>query len=421
MEIQKVVTGLPSKLEDLAQFVLIGRDKLAMVRAGIKALDKLDVANDVREQKKEEAQMLAEALMDAEVRIGEILLAMPKASGKNNQYVQEKVKNDTTVDFQSTPKPELKPIQTKSEAIKSLGFDNKQAERFQTLAKNKDIVEQVKQEARDNDDLATRTAVLKAVKEQEQIKNRFTGAIVKANDYSKVETAHEANQVLAKELDIHQDDIYLIANKHKLIIADAFDTQKIKDICGRIDAVITDPPYGIGYKSPSGSGETKRGDYNVIINDDKEFNPAILFEYSNKIVTWGANHYANKLPNSAGWLVWDKREGDAINNNSDCELAWSNMINSARLFHHKWNGMIKASEKNEQRLHPTQKPVKLFIWTYEIVEAGQFIIDPFAGSGSSLLACHETGRTCYLVEKDQSFAAASLQRFKAAGLEVKKI
>ena len=88
MKIERVVSGLPSKLEDLAQFVLIGRDKLAMVRAGIKALDKLDMAQEVREQKKDEAQMLAEALMDAEVRIGEILLAMPKASGKNNQYVQ---------------------------------------------------------------------------------------------------------------------------------------------------------------------------------------------------------------------------------------------------------------------------------------------------------------------------------------------
>ena len=164
MEIERVVSGLPSKLEDLAQFVLIGRDKLAMVRAGIKALDKLDMAQEVREQKKLEAQMLAEALMDAEVRIGEILLAMPKASGKNNQYVQEKVKIPTAEEFHSAPKPQPKPIETKQEAAQKLGFNKQQVERFQTLAKNKDIVEQVKQEARANDDLATRTAVLQAVK-----------------------------------------------------------------------------------------------------------------------------------------------------------------------------------------------------------------------------------------------------------------
>lgn len=176
MEIERVVSGLPSKLEDLAQFVLIGRDKLAMVRAGIKALDKLDMAQEVRQQKKEEAQMLAEALMDAEVRIGEILLAMPKASGGDRK--SEKIKIDTAVVFDNEPKPEYKPIQTKAEAIKSLGFDNKQAERFQTLAKNKDIVEQVKQEARENDDLATRTAVLQAVKAK-QVEEKKEERIVK--------------------------------------------------------------------------------------------------------------------------------------------------------------------------------------------------------------------------------------------------
>jgi DNA modification methylase len=404
--VMRVETNLPSKIEDLAQFVLVGRDKLAMVRAGIKALDKLDVAEGVRQQKKEEAQMLAEALLDAEVRIGEILAKMPKAKPG-----PEKI-SDSGVAY---------PKQTKQEAIAKLGFDKKQAERFQTLAANKEIVEQIKQEARENDDLATRTAVLQVVREKEHIKNRFSSAIETVNNYTEIETAQEANAYIAQELSVKEGDVYLIGNKHKLIIADAYDTELVKKICGKIDAVITDPPYGINYKSPSGSGETKRGDYNVIIDDDKEFNPSILFEYCNNVVTWGANHYANKLPNSAGWLIWDKRESDAINNNSDCELAWSNMINSARLFHHKWNGMIKASERNEQRIHPTQKPVKLFIWTYEITQAGKIILDPFSGSGASLLACHQTDRTCYLVEKDLSFAAASIMRFKMAGLEVKKI
>jgi site-specific DNA-methyltransferase (adenine-specific)/modification methylase len=420
-ELMNIGNTLPSKIEDLAKFVLIGRDQLNMVRAGIKALDKLDMAKDVREQKKQEAQMLAEALMDAEVRIGEILLAMPKASGKNNQYVQEKVKILSGEEFHSDPKPEPKPIETKQEAATKLGFNKQQVERFQTLAQNKDVVEQVKQEARANDDLATRTAVLKAVREQEHIKNRFSSAIDMANNYTKVETAQQANEYIAQELSVKYGDIYLIGNRHKLIISDAYDIELIKKIFGKIDAVITDPPYGINYKSPSGSGETKRGDYNIIIDDNKDFDPSILFEYSNNVVSWGANHYANKLHNSAGWLIWDKRESDAINNNSDCELAWSNMVNSARLFHHKWNGMIKASERNEQRIHPTQKPVKLFIWTYEITQAGQFILDPFSGSGASLIACHETGRTCYLVEKDLSFAAASIMRFRMAGLEVKKI
>jgi N6-adenosine-specific RNA methylase IME4 len=147
---------LPDRLEDLANFVLVGRDKLAMVRAGIRALDKLDVAEGVRKQKREEAQMLAEALLDAEVRIGEILAGMPKAKPG-----PEKISNSTVT----------YPKQTKEDAAKQLGFDKMQVSRFQTLAQNKDLVEQIKEEAREADDLPTRTAVLQAVKVREREKD----------------------------------------------------------------------------------------------------------------------------------------------------------------------------------------------------------------------------------------------------------
>lgn len=151
---------LPASLEDLAQFVLVGRDKLAMVRAGIKALDKLDVAEGVRRQKKEEAQMLAEALLDAEVRIGEILAKMPKASGKHNNRGNQ---------YQSGKSSTAGTFSTKEEAVSELGFDRKQVHRFQTLAANKDLVEEVKQAAREADDLPTRTAVLEIAKRRDRV------------------------------------------------------------------------------------------------------------------------------------------------------------------------------------------------------------------------------------------------------------
>ena len=150
---------LPSSLLDLTQFVLVGRDKLNMVRAGIRAMDKLDVAEGVRKQKKEEAQMLAEALLDAEVRIGEILEKMPKASGGDRK--SENFKSNSTVTFE-----------TKEQAIKEMKFDKMQVSRFQTLAQNKDLVEQIKQDARDTDDLPTRTSVLQAVRIRDLENNR---------------------------------------------------------------------------------------------------------------------------------------------------------------------------------------------------------------------------------------------------------
>lgn len=152
-ELSTVKTQLPTKIEDLSKFVLVGREKLVVVRAEIRAIDKLDLAKEVREQKKQEAQYLGEALLDAEARIGEMLKDIPKDNSfRGNQHIRQ---IDTGVVL---PKP-------KKEVIKDLGFDLKQAERFETLAENKPIIEQVKAEARENEDIPTRTAVLEKVKQ----------------------------------------------------------------------------------------------------------------------------------------------------------------------------------------------------------------------------------------------------------------
>jgi DNA modification methylase len=250
--------------------------------------------------------------------------------------------------------------------------------------------------------------------------NHFSQVASKIKDNDK-KTQSEINVIKAKEFNVNMYDVYLINDKHKLIVADSFlDIDFIKKESGNIDCILTDPPYGISYKSPSGNGSTQRGDYKIIEGDNEVFNPDILLEYSDNIITWGANHYANKLENSAGWLVWDKRDGVAINLNSDCEMAWSNMINSARLFHHTWNGMIKASEKGDKRIHPTQKPIKLFEWCLDIVKAGQVVIDIFAGSGIIIPACQNTKRVAIAVEKDFTYAAAILNRLDSMGYKIKK-
>lgn len=153
-DLTKTQVNLPDTLEDLSKFVLVGREKLTAVRANIRAIDKLQLAEDVREQKKEEAQMLAEALLDAEVRIGDLLKQIPKAT-KGNQYTGKMV-GDSSVDNQKT----------KKQVVEELGFNQKQAERFEKLSSNKDIVEQVKAEARENEDIPTRSRVLQLVEEK---------------------------------------------------------------------------------------------------------------------------------------------------------------------------------------------------------------------------------------------------------------
>lgn len=161
--------NLPTRIEDLAKFVLVGREKLQSVRAEIRAIDHLTLAKDVRAQKLSEAQMLSEALLDAERKIGEFTLSLPTGAGgdrkskkikkpSGGRFDTDEIKKDSGVQFDFVGR------KTKSERIKDLGFNRRQVQKFEILAKNPDVVEQVKQEARENDDLPTRSRVLQLVK-----------------------------------------------------------------------------------------------------------------------------------------------------------------------------------------------------------------------------------------------------------------
>ncbi len=192
------------------------------------------------------------------------------------------------------------------------------------------------------------------------------------------------------------------------------DCREILPTLGKVDAVISDPPYGIAYKSPSGSGQTVRGDYAVIAGDDQPFDPSPFLGFP-QVVLFGANHYANRLPNSAKWLVWDKRDGGTPNNNSDCELAWVKVGGSARLIRHLWNGMLKASEREAQRVHPTQKPIAVMEWVIEqSTRRGQTILDPFLGSGTTGIAAFRLARPFIGIEIDQIYFDVACRRLQQA-------
>jgi site-specific DNA-methyltransferase (adenine-specific)/modification methylase len=203
----------------------------------------------------------------------------------------------------------------------------------------------------------------------------------------------------------------ILADGVRLICGDCRD---LLGTIGHVDACISDPPYGIAYKSPSGRGQTVRGDYAVIAGDTEPFNPEPFLGFP-QVVLFGANHYADKLPASAKWLVWDKRDGGTPNNNSDCELAWVKEGGSARLIRHLWNGMLKASERESQRVHPTQKPIAVMEWVInQATQPGQIVFDPFMGSGTTGIACVRTGRRFVGVEIDQTYFDIACRRISDA-------
>ena len=101
------------------------------------------------------------------------------------------------------------------------------------------------------------------------------------------------------------------------------------------------------------------------------------------------------------------------NTNSDCELAYViDGHNSVRIFRHLWNGLIKASEKGEKRVHPTQKPIKLASYCFNEYEMGNIILDLFGGSGSAMVACHQTKRKCLMMDSDPHYVQVIIDRMK---------
>ncbi len=126
------------------------------------------------------------------------------------------------------------------------------------------------------------------------------------------------------------------------------------------------------------------------------------------MILWGANHYASRLPDTATWLVWDKREGGASDDNADCEIAWSNAGGPARLFSHRWRGMVKASEREERRMHPTQKPIVLMRWCLGFVNG--LVLDPYMGSGTTLVAAKLEGRKAIGIEIEERYCEIAAKR-----------
>lgn len=185
-----------------------------------------------------------------------------------------------------------------------------------------------------------------------------------------------------------------------------------------IDAVVSDPPYGIAYCHGARRGGVLLGtDGMSIVGDNEPFDPSPWLNFP-IVVLWGANHYASRLPDSSRWLVWDKRDGIPSNDQADCEMAWTNQRGVARLKTRYWNG-AQATEKGEKRVHPNQKPVALLKWCMDVVgvPVGATVLDPYMGSGSLGIACIQTGRNFIGIEIDPDYFAIAQRRIEDAAAQ----
>lgn len=243
-------------------------------------------------------------------------------------------------------------------------------------------------------------------------------------DYEELEDNYETEEVL--EVTVQDGDLYKLGN-HRLMCGDSTNKKNVEALINkqRIDMVFTDPPYGINLNGDNSKrgGETSlmKGGLKLKSFKDDSITYAIqawdiIQEIGVKVQVWfGANYYCHHLPQTNNWLIWDKRvEEKMTNTNSDCELAWVlDGHNSCRIFRHLWNGLIKASENNQKRVHPTQKPIALSSWCIERYNpSGETVLDLFGGSGSTLIACEQLNRKCYIMELDPYYCQVIINRWE---------
>lgn len=190
------------------------------------------------------------------------------------------------------------------------------------------------------------------------------------------------------------------------------DCREIMPTLSKVDAVVTDPPYGIGHKSGGGKGgkwDHVRHQGVSIAGDAEPFDPSFLVALGVPLVLWGANFYSDKLP-GAGWLIWDKRPGieDMQFNRSDSELAYFSGSRTVKTIRYLWHGICRDGEIGEH-YHPTQKPVAVMERCLGFVE-GHTILDPFMGSGTTGVAAVKLGRKFIGIEIEPKYFDIACRR-----------
>jgi len=189
------------------------------------------------------------------------------------------------------------------------------------------------------------------------------------------------------------------------------DNRQILPMLDPFDLLLTDPPYGIG--ADNRKRALSRGllanpkDYGETNWDSAPPDAWMILQAVSKAtnaIVWGGNYFT--LPPSSCWLVWDKLNGNL--DFADCELAWTNLPKAVRRISHLWNGMLRKGQ--EDRFHPTQKPLDVMSWCIGHVPEATTVIDPWMGSGTTLVAAKLRGLKATGIEINEKYCEIAVQR-----------
>ena len=248
----------------------------------------------------------------------------------------------------------------------------------------------------------------------------------------------------SKPADSELGGVYVLG-EHRLMCGDSTDAGSVAILMDgqKADMVFTDPPYGMNLntdwsgaksklsfykeKSCKGTGNS----YDRVIGDNDDFNPELIttifnnFKYCNEMFIWGADYYPELLDGykDGNFIIWDKRSNDETKDEfvsqsdkmygSQFEVCWSKNKHRKEIARVKWAGIFGTeTEFDKSRVHPTQKPTKLSAWFLKkYSKEGDLIIDIYGGSGSTLIACEQLGRKCFMMELDPKYCDVIRKRY----------
>jgi hypothetical protein len=209
-------------------------------------------------------------------------------------------------------------------------------------------------------------------------------------------------------------DLWILGS-HRLLCGDSTKVDDVERLMGgaTVDAVVTDPPYGIGIdgqKESISANPKHNRKAHEFMGWDKERPSKELFEllmsFDCPTAIWGGNYFADLLPASRGWIYWSKGQ-DGLTM-SDGELAWTNQVKPLRC-------VVVNRAALQGSVHPTQKPMQVMEFAIEYLEtSGSNLFDPFLGSGTTLIAAEKTNRKCYGMEISPKYCDVIIQRWENA-------
>jgi len=210
-------------------------------------------------------------------------------------------------------------------------------------------------------------------------------------------------------------------------LGDSLEILQEFDPSNKFDLCLTDPPYGIGESNKKNLSRNRKTDVNPNTIDYPDFEDVkpnknifdLILQLSHNQIIWGGNYFSDYLPSKMGWIFWDKlRTGDL----SDGELAWTSYNKALRKFTFQWNGWAKDGDRSiNNRIHLTQKPYELMLYCFEYAKLPEFttVLDPFAGSGTTAIACIRSNRRFVVIEKEQKYFDLMCKRIEYEEMQYK--